>query len=250
MLDLTKEPWVNYNYKAWLAHFKENDQARLQLDFSEEPVLTDAQRKLIFKSIKAFQLGEHSEGMYLVRLAEKFEKEQNEPPYAETMLLFIKEENFHSAYLAQYLLHHEEPKAKRNKLDKIFRKLRHNGKIFTEIAVLVTAETIALSYYSALGNVADEIGSKSLRAICNQMLHDELPHIVFQTYTLSHFGNKRSIRFFRRFVMECTTIAVYLMYGKLLKAGGYKYRKFHKENFGYLKQSLNMAANMCKKQSP
>ena len=100
MHDLTKEPWVNYNYKDWLAHFKENDQARLKLDFSEEPVLTDTQRKLIFKSIKAFQMGEHSEGMYLVRLAEKFEKERNVPPYAETMLLFIKEENFHSAYLA------------------------------------------------------------------------------------------------------------------------------------------------------
>ena len=39
MHDLTKEPWVNYNYEDWLAHFKENDQARLQLDFSEEPVL-------------------------------------------------------------------------------------------------------------------------------------------------------------------------------------------------------------------
>ena len=110
--------------------------------------------------------------------------------------------------------------------------------------MLVTAETIALSYYSALGNVADQIGSKDLRAICNQMLHDELPHIVFQTYTLSHFGNKRSKRFFRRFVMECTTMAVYLMYGKLLKAGGYNYRKFHGDNVAYLKQSFKMVSIM------
>ena len=244
MHDLTKEIWVDYNYEDWLIHFKENDKARLQIDFSEEPVLTDEQRKLIFKSVKAFQMGEHSDGVYLAKLAEKFGKEFNQPHYAETMNLFIKEENFHSAYLAWYLKHHNEPKAKKNKLDKVFRDLRHNGKIFTEIAVLVTAETIALSYYSALGNVADQIGSKDLRAICNQMLHDELPHIVFQTYTLSHFGNKRSKRFFRRFVMECTTVAVYLMYGKLLKAGGYNYRKFHGDNVAYLKQSFKMVSIM------
>ena len=244
MHDLTKEIWVDYNYEDWLIHFKENDKARLQIDFSEEPVLTEEQRKLIFKSIKAFQMGEHSDGVYLAKLAEKFGKECNQPHYAETMNLFIKEENFHSAYLAWYLKHHNEPKAKKNKLDKVFRDLRHNGKIFTEIAVLVTAETIALSYYSALGNVADQIGSKDLRAICNQMLHDELPHIVFQTYTLSHFGNKRSKRFFRRFVMECTTLAVYLMYGKLLKAGGYNYRKFHGDNVAYLKQSFKMVSIM------
>jgi hypothetical protein len=246
MHDLTKEVWVKYDYKDWLDHFKENDKERLKIDFAEEPQLTEEQGKLIFKSIKAFQMGEQSDGIYLAELAKKFEEEYKEPHYAETMNLFIKEENYHSAYLAWYLAHHNEPKAKKNKLDKTFRKLRHDGKLFTEIAVLVTAETIALSYYSALGNVADKIGSRDLRAICNQMLHDELPHIVFQTYTLSHFGNKRSQRFFRRFVMECTTLAVYIMYGKLLKAGGYKYSRFHGDNVTYLKQSVSMAADMIR----
>ena len=91
MYDLTKENWVDYNYEDWLIHFKENDKARLQIDFSEEPVLTEEQRKLIFKSIKAFQMGEHSDGVYLAELAEKFGKEYNQPNYAETMNLFIKE---------------------------------------------------------------------------------------------------------------------------------------------------------------
>ena len=235
--NLKKEAWVHYNYQQWLTHFKENDKARLQIDFSEEPILTHEQRKLIFKSIKAFQMGEHSDGVYLTELAERFGKEYHEPFYAETMNLFIKEENFHSAYLAWYLKYHNEPMAKKNRLDKLFRKLRHDGRLFTEISVLLTAEIIAISYYSALGNVADRIGSKDLRAICNQMLHDELPHIVFQSYTLSHFGNRKA---FRRFIMECTTFTVYLMYGKLLKAGGYGYRRFHGDNVAYLKQSFSM----------
>ena len=73
------------------------------------------------------------------------------------------------------------------------------------------------------------------------MLHDELPHIVFQTYTLSHFESRKA---FRRFVMGCTTTAVYLMYGKLLKAGGYNYKKFRKDNFAYLDQSFAMIEKM------
>lgn len=40
--------------------------------------------------------------------------------------------------------------------------------------------------------------------------------------------------------MECTTFTVYLMYGKLLKAGGYGYRRFHGDNVAYLKQSFSM----------
>ena len=72
MHNLLKEVWVDYNYQQWLSHFIENDKARLQIDFSEEPILTPEQRKLIFKSIKAFQIGEHSDGVYLTELAEKF----------------------------------------------------------------------------------------------------------------------------------------------------------------------------------
>ena len=46
MHDLTKEIWVDYNYEDWLIHFKENDKARLQIDFSEEPVLTESKLTL------------------------------------------------------------------------------------------------------------------------------------------------------------------------------------------------------------
>ena len=49
--NLKKEAWVHYNYQQWLTHFKENDKARLQIDFSEEPILTHEQRKLIFKPV-------------------------------------------------------------------------------------------------------------------------------------------------------------------------------------------------------
>ena len=38
--------------------------------------------------------------------------------------------------------------------------------------------------------------------------------------------------------MDCTTLAVYFMYGNVLREGGYDYKRFRKENIGYLNQSL------------
>lgn len=238
MYDLSKKNWVLFNYQDWNAYFKRNDKRRLEVNFDKESEISKEDREKIFKSISAFQVGEHSDGIYLAKLALKFAQKEKEELYPETMNLFIKEENYHSAYLAWYMDHYGVKKAERNKLDKFFRMLRHNGNLFTEISVLVTAEIIALSYYSALGNVADKIGSPALRSICNQMLHDELPHIVFQSYTLSFYSNNNFVKLYRKLLMDCTTLAVYFMYGNVLREGGYDYKCFRKENIGYLNQSL------------
>ena len=240
MHDLLSESWAGYSYGDWLDHFRENDAHRLEQDFEYEPEPDRKTRKLIFPSIAAFRKGESSDGVHLALLAEEFGEKHGEPLYPGVMKLFVKEENFHSAYLAQYMKHHGEPEAKHSGLDRTFRKLRHKGSLFTEIAVLVTAEMIALSYYSALGNVADRIGSKALRRICDQMLHDELPHIVFQSHTLSYFSNSIFTYAFRRSLMGVTTLAVYAAYGRLLRRGGYGYFRFRRENMGYLRQSVNI----------
>ncbi len=240
MYDLQKKNWVKFNYRDWLAYFKRNDGRRLSIDFSKDIPFGEAERKLIFPSIRAFQKGEHSEGYHFIELAKKFTKEYDRAEYSDAIMMFIREENFHSAYLAQYMDHYGMPMERENALDKIFRKLRHKGGLFAEIAVLVTAEIIALSYYSALGNVAEKIGSPALMSICDQMLHDELPHIVFQSYTLSHFSNGFAVKLFRRILMEGTTAFVYAAYGKVIKAGGYDYRRFRRANLGYLYQSFDI----------
>ena len=244
MYDLQKKNWIRFSYKDWYAYFKRNDACRLNIDFSDDQPIQIEDRELILPSVRAFQKGEHSEGYQFLEMAKKFSKEYDEPLYTEAISMFIREENFHSAYLARFMEHYGMQMERENTLDKIFRSLRHKGGLFTEIAVLVTAEIIALSYYSALGNVADKIGSPSLKAICGQMLHDELPHIVFQSYTLSHYSNDLWVRIFRRFLMERTSIFVYAFYGKLLKAGGYDFSRFKRANIGYLYQSFEIIKNM------
>lgn len=247
MYDLQKKNWKYFSYRDWYEYFKRNDARRLKIDFSNENDLSEAEIALILPSVRAFQKGEYSEGTMFLELAKKFAADRDRPLYVDAITLFIREENFHSSYLAQYMNHYEMKMVRKNTLDKAFRFLRHKGGLFTEIAVLVTAETIALTYYTALGNVANEIGSPALASICKQMLHDELPHIVFQSYTLSHFSNNCFAKLFRKLLMEVTTGFVYAFYGKLLRAGGYSYKRFRKENMGYLKQSMDMIGKMKKK---
>lgn len=79
--------------------------------------------------------------------------------------------------------------------------------------------------------------SEELKKICNQMLHDELPHIVFQSYTISHFKQNISLRMKRRILMEITTIAVYFAFYKFFKKNSCSFSFFRKENLGYISQS-------------
>lgn len=236
MINLTKSKMIKYGYDEWEKYFTFNDSRRLNIDFSCESELTEKEKKLIFPSIKAFQKGEGSEGSYLIKCAKKYGETAE-----RTVQLFIKEENFHSAYLKKYMEHYGVKSAKRNLLDSIFRKLRQLGGFKCEVTVLVTAEMIALTYYSALAECTD---SPALKSICGQMLHDELRHIIFQSYNLSKFKSNCIDISLRQLFMGLTSVAVWLAYGKVFIEGGYGFGEFISENFGYLRQSVKMIKSM------
>ena len=58
---------------------------------------------------------------------EAYIQKHNAPEYPEAMLLFIKEENWHSAYLKKFMEYHHIKPAGSFFLDKVFRKLRQAG---------------------------------------------------------------------------------------------------------------------------
>lgn len=235
MYDILNSKYKNFDYGQWTRYFRRNDRHRLDIDFSEEPELSQEERELIFPSIASFQKGERSEGEYLQKAARRFAGEQGEGDYPEAIQWFIREENRHSSYLARYMNWHREPKRKKNYLDDLFRRLRQIRGISSEVTVLVTAEIIALSYYTALGNGVE---SKALRSICRQMLRDELPHVVFQSYTLSHYKNSSCHTALRIVLMEITCLVVWFSYRKVFVAGGYSLSKLLAESLGYLRQSI------------
>ena len=238
MIELRNDPSVKYSYDEWLEFFRENDQHRLQIDFSNEAALPSDIKALILPSVSAFQIGEHSDGLHLIKVSEAFASKFAEPTYPEVMKLFIREENFHSSYLGEFMRYHGLPLRKSNFLDRTFRRLRRRGNILSEVVTLITAEIIALSYYSALSDATE---SPALKRICAQMLHDELPHVIFQSYTIGHFKQNRWLKFKRHFLMRATTRAVWTAYGNVFRAAGWTYDRFRQENIGYIKQSEDIA---------
>ena len=126
-------------------------------------------------------------------------------------------------------------------IDNIFRFLRKLIGIECEVIVLVTAEMIALSYYDAL---SDSTNSKLLKNICEQMLNDELKHVVLQSDTLNRISLDRSklvnniSRTIRKAMMSITSFIVWRKYKKVFEKGGYT-KKLFKENCKfYLYESI------------
>lgn len=238
MIDLLSSEWCGFSDQEWLSHFTRNDQKRLQLDFSEEKELDAQTQVLIFPSIQAFQKGEGSDGRFLRAAVAAFCEKHDLPDYEKTMELFVREENWHSAYLKQYMAYYKTVELPRSFLDLIFRRLRRFGGLRCEVTVLVTAEIIALTYYSALEHCTD---SKVLKSICCQMLQDEAPHIVFQSRTLSWFRNGFMTNFLRKLLMDLTCFWVWGAFHKVYRKGGYSFSRFWRENRECLRQSIFLA---------
>lgn len=235
MVNITHSKMNRFDYKAWNKYFMANDRKRLQIDFSQETNLTEDEKKLIFPSIQAFQKGEGSDGAFLMYEVEDFAFKNHEEDYIEAMRQFVKEENWHSAYLKKYMDYYGVKSKDSSFLDACFRRLRKLGGLKCEITVLVTAEMIALTYYDALSRCT---ASPALKSICAQMLRDELPHIMFQSYTLSHMENSWFDRAGRVFFMAATLSAVWAAFHKVYLHGGYTLSRYIRENMGYLKQSI------------
>lgn len=226
----------------WAAYFDQNAGRSMPIEDFEEEALTEAEKKLIFPTIKIFQAGEASEGGYLMQAADAYSSRTGDEPYAKAIRGFIREENRHSAYLKKYMDHYEIKPCKRSWLDACFRRIRKLSGLKSEVIVLMTAEIIALSYYSALAKCTQ---SPVLKAICRQMLHDELYHIVFQSTTLYKLKSFWGEKAMRAFFMEATLLAVWPKLRGVMTEGGYSFERFARESLGYLRQSYKITS-FCK----
>ncbi len=240
MINFTESKMNQFTYKDWIIWFAHNDRERLTIDFSGEKELSDKEIRLYFPSIREFQKGEGSDGAYLLKAAGRFADQIKAGEYREAMEWFVKEENYHSAYLRKFMDYYHIDVKKSSFLDHVFRKLRQIGGIKCEVTVLVTAEMIALTYYDALAKSTD---SPALKSICEQMLKDEIPHIMFQSHTLSFFKNSKKDNLLRVLLMEGTLLFVWGAFHRVYLSGGYGFGRFLKENLGYLRQSVYLTQN-------
>lgn len=227
----------------WIEYFKYNNSHLLELDFRNSTELTAQEIKLITPSIKAFQLGEGSEGKHLRKAAQRYAFHSGYREYGEIMRWFVVEENRHSQTLKRYMeLYGIEP-VKKLWIDQVFRSLRKMMGLECEIVVLVTAEMIALSYYTALSKATN---SRLLKTICAQMLHDELKHVLLQSDTLHRISKDRNrminktCRNIRKMLMEATVFVVWHKYKEVFIEGNYTYKKLRRDSMEYLRESIKI----------
>lgn len=167
-------------------------------------------------SIKTFQLGEQSEGRTLIALATKYAQQHNDPDYLCAIQQFIKEEQRHAYFLAEALQVNDAQPIQKQWTDGLFRKLRKLCGLETMISVLLTAEIIAIAYYSTLAKASTD---HQARWLFERILQDEVTHLQFHGEHLSQLrSGPWSIRWalHRAFVAMVATL-VWIEHRHVLK---------------------------------
>ncbi|MCI0703010.1 MAG: ferritin-like domain-containing protein [Planctomycetia bacterium] len=227
---MAPQPPAVWTSEQWLAYFRHNAANLMLVPWESGAGVTPTELGEIVDSLKAWQLGETSDGRRLIRTAEKHATRIGDPKFVDVIRLFIAEEQRHGEELGKFLDAAGVPRAKRDLGDSLFRVFRHflmRMEVWATIVVII--EVHAMLYYAAIRRAT---GSALLRRICEQILHDEVPHIRFQCERLAIIHQRRN-RVFRwmtaaahRVLFVGITMAVWVGHRRALRAGGFSFRRF------------------------
>jgi hypothetical protein len=207
---------------GWLDYFQRNCHELLDVPWERGAEVTAAEVSAIRSSIQGFQLGESSEGRHLMKCARSYAVQNNDPDYGLAVELFIKEEQRHARDLGRFMDLAGIPRITKTWPDTVFRRLRHTADLEISISVLLTAEIIAKVYYPALRAATQ---SAVLRMICDQIIHDEAPHVEFQCQRLAILRRNcgrlsLAVRHaLQRFLFFGTCFVVWHKHGRAMRAG-------------------------------
>jgi len=237
----------------WKNHFEKN-LTEQRINWALEPSISYDEKAKILYSLKAWQLGETSDGSHLLAAATRHAEKLNDPTYIDAVRLFIKEEQKHGSNLGRYIDLIGENRTKHDWGDTLFRKVRYfntNMELWT-IAVLIV-ESAAQLFYQALH---DATNCQLLRSICRDILIDEAHHIKFQNERLHLIFNGKGIysKAFSVGMYEMlffgTIHAIWLGHKRVFIAGGISklefMRQMHYKFFNSLKYCHSLSAEESK----
>ena len=229
MFQATQVDWTQ-----WITYFEHNALNLMPIDWDGPYMLTAEEMLRVKRSIQEFQLGESSEGNHVIAQARRYVESSGDQDYLPALQRFIKEEQRHSRYLAQFLAKCDSPLLHKNTVDSVFRLLRHTFNLEFAVMAMLTAEIIAVPYYKALH---DATGSPLLRQICRQVLRDEIQHLRFQTDTLKALRQKQLafhnafMGIVQRLLLTGTVCLVWQLHYPVLHGGGFTFAKFWRTNW-------------------
>lgn len=223
-----------HSSQFWKEHFRIN-LAKQRVNWQQRPAINPAEKSSILYSLKAWQLGETSDGSHLLAAATRYARKVNDPLYPEAVKLFIKEEQKHGSNLGRYIDMLGEQRAKSDWGDTLFRKIRYlNTSMELWTITVIIVESAAQVFYKALH---DATNCPLLKSICNDILIDEAHHIKFQNermYTIfqqKKFYNKAFSIGLYGILFFATIHAIWFGHGKALQAGGVSKKEFMKQMY-------------------
>jgi hypothetical protein len=221
------------SFAAWADWFRDFQSRQLPVDWNNFERIPQEIHSIIANSVRQFQLGESSEARNLKAKVARFVKKGGDSAYQDAMDWFIFEENRHSRLLGRFMALENMPKAESQFTDKIFRLSRHAFGLRNSLMVLVSAELIAVPYYTALKNATR---SPILTTICDQILRDESMHIRFQAKAIqmllkgkSAFQRKMAY-LMGRMMLEAALDVVWFNHAELLRLSGYQFADLRRES--------------------
>ncbi|MGC3972460.1 MAG: ferritin-like domain-containing protein [Pirellulales bacterium] len=209
----------------WIDYFDANDAAWADVPFHRGAEVALDQVRPLMRSLQAWQLGETSEAKQLKAAAKRHAYAVGDPDFVEAMKLFILEEQRHGESLGRWLDAVGAGRIRRDWGDSLFRWCRHsrpNLEVWTTIVTIV--EVLAVVYYSS---VRRAIPCPVLKAICAQIIRDEIPHLEFQTQRLRMLYARRRPNLLRltmlgyRLLFTGTTLTVWFAHRRMFVAGGH-----------------------------
>lgn len=242
--DATERPAV-WSSAEWVAYFRHNAANLLALPWDDGPGATAPELEPVLASLRAWQLGETSDGRQLTASAEAYAVETGDPDFVDAIKLFIAEEQRHGETLGRFLDLAGVPRKKWDWGDAVFRVFRHFlARIESWATVVLMVEVHALVYYAA---VCRATPSPLLRRICAQLLRDEVPHIRFQCERLAAIRRTRGpVRGALTTAVERTlfagvTLAIWAAHRGALRAGGLTFRRFWGAAWGRMRKAWRAA---------
>jgi len=218
----------------WKDHFTFNLQKQ-RVDWNVTTTITEGEKEKILYSLKAWQLGETSDGRHLLAAASSYAEKTSDPEYVDAVKLFIKEEQKHGSNLGKYLDKIGEQRLKRDWGDSLFRKVRYfNRSMELWTITVIIVESAAQIFYAAL---RDATQCSLLKSICNDILLDEAHHIKFQNERMflifreKSFYNKAISLLFYSTLFFLTIHAIWFAHRKAFLAGNVSRKDFMREMY-------------------
>jgi hypothetical protein len=216
------------NYE-WSHYFESNRGRLMHIPWELGVRWTEEEHAALAASLQEFQLGESGEGRHFKRCAAAYAARTGDVDYERALALFIAEEQRHARDLGRVLDLAGVGRATKSTVNSAFCGLRRLAGLELIVTVLVTAELVAQVYYKAIFQATT---SAVLRALCRQILRDEVQHVRFQCQQLARMRERRprvlnAMSVAAHFgLMLATSAVVWFRHGRAVRRGGIGYVGF------------------------